>query len=39
MTDEIIRLTDLCVKSCERLKAAVKLCWTTSVMPRLQKLH
>ena len=25
MTDEIIRLTDLCVKSCERLKAAVAL--------------
>lgn len=25
MTDEIIRLTDLCVKSCERLKVAVAL--------------
>jgi predicted phosphate transport protein (TIGR00153 family) len=25
MTDEIVRLTDLCVKSCERLKSAVSL--------------
>jgi predicted phosphate transport protein (TIGR00153 family) len=25
MTDEIVRLTDLCVKSCERLKSAVAL--------------
>ncbi len=25
MTDEIVRLTDLCVKSCERLKSAVTL--------------